>query len=95
MKTAYFNRFELDLPSEAVADCSHQGRCDEDVAYWETRVTRPAALTPELLALELKEYGAWDAEELADDAANWRRILWLAAGNIKDEAYEEARSRKF
>ena len=85
MKTAYFNRFTLDLPPEAVADCSHQGQCDADVDCWATRIERPSNLTPGKLRAELKEYGAWDADELADDAINWHRIIWLAAGNIQDE----------
>ena len=90
MKTAQFNRFALDLPDDAAASCYHQGACDSDVEYWSNRVTRPDEITPEKLAAELKEYGAWDAEELADDAANWCRIIWLAAGNIQDEEKAEA-----
>ena len=84
MKTAYFERFTLPLPDDAVVSCSHQGACDEDVAFWETRVDRPDDITPDNLRAELKGYGAWDDEELADDDANWRRILWIAAGNIQD-----------
>lgn len=87
MKTAYFNRFAIDLPDEAVTDCSHQGPCDEDVAYWERRIERPAEVTESALAAELKECGAWDTEDLADDGANWRRLIWIAAGNIKDEMH--------
>lgn len=83
--TAYFNRFALELPLGAVEDCSHQGQCDDDVEFWANKLIRPETLTPELLAAELKEYGAWDAEELSDDDANWRRIVWLAAGNIREE----------
>jgi hypothetical protein len=83
--TAYFNRFCLELPAEAVTDCSHSGACDSDVAHWAPKIERPADCTPEALRAELREYGAWDSEELADDAANWERIVWLAAGNIRDE----------
>lgn len=82
---ASFNRFELRLPGEAVGDCSHSGQCDADVARWAPRITRPARCTVDALREELAEYGAWDAEELADDAANWRRIVWIAAGNISEE----------
>ena len=85
MKTAFFERFELALPDQAVADCSHQGACDDDVEYWARKLERPAALTAEAVAAELREYGAWDDEELADDEANWRRIIWIAAGNIREE----------
>ena len=82
---ASFNRFELRLPGECVADCSHSGPCDADVAHWAPRVTRPADCTPDALRAELHEYGAWDADELADDAANWARILWIAAGDIAED----------
>ena len=84
-----FEGFGLSMPDDAVADCSHQGQCDEDVEYWSARIDRPETITPEALAAELREYGAWDQDELADDAANWRRIIWLAAGNIKANEREE------
>ena len=91
-RTWYFERFTLDMPAEAVSACSHQGQCDDDVAYWASRVTRPDEITPEALATELKEYGAWDAEELADDDANWQRLLWIAACNIQDDTRKECAS---
>lgn len=82
---AIFNRFEIELPEDCVRDCSHSGACDADVDHWATLISRPDDITPEKLRAELKEYGAWDANELADDDANWHRIIWLAAGNIKEE----------
>ena len=88
MKWASFNSFELQIPAQAVEDCTHIGACDSDVAYWQSRIARPDKCTPEKLASELKDHGAWDAGELADDAANWRRIVWIACGNIKDEKHE-------
>ena len=91
IETAYFTRFTLDIPAEAVADCSHQGACDDDVEAWSSRIDRPSDITPKALRAELKEYGAWDAEELADDDANWRRIIWLAACDIKEELASQAK----
>lgn len=85
IQTASFNRFSFDMPLEAVEDCSHSGACDSDVEHWAKEIERPSEITPELLASELKECGAWNADELADDPANWRRIIWLAAGNLKDD----------
>ena len=32
----------------------------------------------------LKSYGAWDAEELADDEANRRRILWAVCSDLME-----------
>ena len=87
---ASFNHFELAMPKEAVADCYHQGQCDEDVAFWATKIPRPESITPELLRTELKEY--WDENELADDDANWNRIIWLAAAQIQDEKFESDRN---
>jgi len=85
MKTAFvqFNYFCLEIPIDALADCYHQGRCDEDVDYWVKRVT--IDVEPSTLATELKEYGAWDDCELSDHEQNKCRILWLAAGNYHDE----------
>jgi hypothetical protein len=85
----YFERFTLDLPEEAVAACSHQGACDEDVERWAPLIVRPDDCTVERLADELREYGAWDGEQLADDVANWQRIVWIAAGNVAEERRED------
>ena len=41
-------------------------------------------INPEDLKRELREYGAWDDEELADHAQNLQRILWIAAGDITE-----------
>ena len=43
------------------------------------------SIDPELIRQELSEYGAWSEEELADDDANWQRILWLGANDISEE----------
>lgn len=94
MPTAHFNRFSLNLSAQCVADCSHQGPCDEDVEHWAKYLPLPAAATPEAIRAELKEYGAWSTEELANDNANIRRLIWIAAGNIKDEQHEAAREAK-
>lgn len=94
MSTALFNRFEIELPDEAVDDCSHAGACDADVAYWAPKIPRPESVTPEALRDELREYGAWSTAELADDDANWRRIVWLASANIKEERYEASRKER-
>jgi len=77
---AWGNRgITLTLPGECITDISQPGDADETVRYWARKITRPESATPEAIAEELREYGAWDAEELADDAANWRRVIWLAA----------------
>lgn len=89
---ASFNRFELRLPGEAINDIAQQGANDEAVAYWTPKVIEqcerdafPNRLTDEAIAIELKEYGAWDSEELQDTAQNWRRLVWIAAWNIAED----------
>ena len=83
---ASFNRFELRLPGAAVNDIAQSGSNDEAVALWASKVCNewPERATPDAIRAELKEYGAWDETELADDAENWERLLWIAAHNIVD-----------
>jgi hypothetical protein len=38
-----------------------------------------------LVASELREYGAWDSDELADHAQNLQRLLWIACGDIAEQ----------
>ena len=85
MEIAYFDRFAIEMEREAARDCSHSGACDDDIAHWAIKINRPVECTPEALRAELREYGAWDDEQLADDGDNWERIVWIAAGNINDE----------
>jgi hypothetical protein len=85
MTTYYTNMhmMPLEIPAEAIADCSHSGACDADVAFWAERIDF-SGLDPENLKCELAEYGAWDAEELADHEMNCQRMLWLACGDIQE-----------
>ena len=41
-------------------------------------------LNPFQLAKELKEYGAWDGEELKNHNENVIRWLWISAGDIAE-----------
>lgn len=90
MKTLFtsFNYFDgISLTRQDAENCSHSGSCDNDV---EITVNKPYAqkqlnvISNESLVKELKEYGAWDDEELQDNEQNKRRIIWIAAGNIQD-----------
>ncbi len=90
--TSSSGTIEFQMPWEAVQACSHSGDCDSDVAYWAPRIAEMRLstvdpirrFTPEDVRKELREYGAWDDKELANDAANWRRIIWLAANDINE-----------
>lgn len=81
--------FEIAMTLRQARRASHQGQCDNDVLMLsrEPRIAAQlAALNPRALARELREYGAWDADELTDHEQNLQRILWLAAGDIIENA---------
>jgi len=79
---------DLRLTRADAAMCSHSGACDDDVAFL---ITKPyvkkqiACIDPEQLKKELKEYGAWDDEELSVHEDNIRRWVWISAGTIADK----------
>jgi folate-binding Fe-S cluster repair protein YgfZ len=83
--TSSSGRIEIQMTLEQAQSASHQGRCDDDVLAL-SKVPEIAAqleaIKPGILAAELKQYGAWDDNELADHQQNIQRILWLAAGDI-------------
>jgi len=88
-KTTYFNYFlnGISLTSKDAENMNHAGQCDNDViaAMKKPYIKKQLKYIPsDLLAMELKEYGAWDENELKDHNANLMRILWIAAGNIMD-----------
>lgn len=76
---------ELNITLNEARIGAHPGQCDDDIAYLRTvpRIRRQLAkIIPENLRRELKEYGAWDDDELTDHDANLSRILWIACGYI-------------
>lgn len=80
-------RISLQMTKKEAESCSHPGPCDNDVKLLscERKIKKQLdAIDPAILAAELKEYGAWDAAELADHEQNKQRILWIAAGDIAD-----------
>jgi hypothetical protein len=85
------NSFEFRIPGAAVIDIARPGPADDAVAFWIDQVREqvekdsfPNGPDAEAIRRDLAEYGAWDAEELADDGQNWHRLLWIAAGDIAD-----------
>lgn len=90
--TSSSGRIELKMTLEQAQSVSHSGPCDDDVlALSQVPEIRAQLeeLDPANLADELKEYGAWDAEQLANHADNVQRILWLAGGDIVDSYLPE------
>lgn len=85
---AYFNRFALSITKAQAASGSHQGDCEKDVRALLSypTITRQFKKIPAAdIAAELKEYGAWNFEELLDVEENKLRILWIACSNIVEE----------
>ena len=76
------------LAEEDARSGSHPGPCDADVLalsavpYIREQLDQ---INPEILACGLSEYGAWDAEDLADHEQNLQRFLWLACGDAIDD----------
>lgn len=77
----------MKLTRTQAAAVSHPGPCDADVLALSQvpAIARQLAKLPaDVLAAELKEYGAWNAEELTDHNQNLQRLLWIAAADISE-----------
>lgn len=86
-------RIELQISLSDAQSGSHSGSCDADILELSKVpyiADQLAKIDPELLKGELREYGAWDAEELADHDQNLQRILWIACGDIVDQETSHA-----
>lgn len=82
-------RLELELTPYDASMGSHQGACDADIAELRTVpyiAEQLAKWNPAIVRTVLKEYGAWDAGELADQEANLDRMLWIACGDMRKES---------
>jgi len=85
--TSGSGRIELQLTKNQALTGSHSGDCEADIKYLRQlpAIKRQLAkLEPETLAKELKEYGAWDENELTDHDQNLTRILWIACCDIAE-----------
>lgn len=81
-------RIELSFTPAQARSVAHSGDCGGDVAALSEHpdlTAQLAAIDPAALRGELREYGAWDAAELADHAANLRRVLWLAGNDLIEQ----------
>jgi hypothetical protein len=77
----------LNISKADAAGASHQGRCDDDVDALSRKPSiarQLAKIDPDTLKADLREYGAWDDDDLSDHDANLQRVLWLACGDIVD-----------
>lgn len=88
--TSSSGRIELQMTKAQAHSAHHSGPCDDDVMTLSKNpviARQLAKINPIALRAELREYGAWDAAELADHAQNLQRILWLAAGDITEQPH--------
>ena len=84
---------QFQLTMEQAHKGHHQGHCDADIKEMTVSdkevIAALSEIDPATLRDELREYGAWDDNELADHTANLERILWLACGQIQDEHFQD------
>jgi len=91
-KFATFNRFEISMTKAQAESVSHSGDAEADVVALlkDPKIQEQLAkINPDKIREELKEYGAWEDDELQDDEANKRRILWIGGGDISEEKDED------
>lgn len=91
MKTYHWTssngRLHLTLSEDQVSTCAHSGDCEADVRWTlaeDDIESQVAEWDPGDLKRELREYGAWDDEELSDHEMNIVRMLWLAANDCRE-----------
>ncbi len=91
--TSSHGTIEIEMTMAQAQSATHPGQCDADVmALSQHRKIRRQLerIDPEVLRKELREYGAWDDEDLADHAQNLQRILWIAAGDIVENQWSKS-----
>ena len=84
---ATFDGFEIEMTTRQADNASHAGSCDADVAalLQVPKIRRQLAkISDAQLVAQLSEYGVWDDAELQNRADNEARIVWIAAGDIRD-----------
>ncbi len=81
-------RIELQIPEEAIGDCSHPGPCDADVAYW-VPLLGLDTIDRKVIETELQEYGAWDDLSTVDLKTLHERLVWVACGDLFDTPEDE------
>jgi hypothetical protein len=83
--TDSYGFIELNITKAQAHMGHHQGQCDQDiedlrrVPSIKKQLDR---LDPDRVREVLRDYGAWDDDELSDHDANLDRLLWIACGDI-------------
>ena len=85
--TESLGRIELQITKNQALTCSHAGQCVDDV---EALMKTPSIarqlkkLDAAIVAACLKEYGAWNDQELSNHNDNLTRLLWCACCDISE-----------
>jgi hypothetical protein len=82
---AAFDRFEIKMSLKQAFSVSQPGTDASDDVDALIPELDLSDLNPDDVRAELRGYGAWDDDELADDSENLRRIVWIAGGNLREE----------
>lgn len=80
-------RINLEMSKAQARSAAHSGSCDDDVQWLSQQpdiVSQLDGIDAAQLASALREYGAWEDDELADHDQNLQRLVWIAAGDIAD-----------
>lgn len=81
-------RIELTFHQEDITHVCHRGANDpyvEDVVRLPRVRDQLVKLDPELVRNTLREYGAWDDDELTDHVQNLHRLVWIALWDCKED----------
>ena len=95
MKTRYNSSnygHDLRITLSDAYTCSHPGQCDDDVLRLMQKPyikKQLKTLEPAKLAKELKEFGAWDTDELANHENNLMRWVWISCNDIVENKNAE------
>jgi hypothetical protein len=86
---AYFNFIgSIQLSEDDIQSVPNSGPADEAIKALRLKpeiIEELREIDPLKLIEELKEYGAWDDEELSNHDDNLDRILWCAVNDIKED----------
>ena len=80
-----YGLIELNITKQQAHIGYHQCQCDNDIKGLRDVPTikrQLDQLKPEIVVHVLKDYGAWDDDDLSNHDDNLDRLLWIACGDI-------------
>jgi len=78
---------DLDITKNQAEIGYHQGECENDILELmeiPSIKRQLKKLDKQQLKKELKQYGAWDKQQLENHQENLKRWLWISCGDIID-----------